>query len=893
MKKSTRLAVDASMALSVASTFTCEPVKKWIEFWMQRCGIETHIQFAAFGQLERELRSPLTFAGAASCVCLLRMADWHRGRSFDATRFEDDFSTFLSSLHTALAHLPRLVVVVCPSRPSADSGSEGIAPAVERMLQLAAAEPRLCVFDALEVATWYDITDMHDPVGDELGHLPFTEAMWCALGAAAVRGSLPALVPPLKLVIVDCDYTLWHHAVGEVGPSAVRCERRHCALHAHLLALRERGVHVALASRNEPANVWSVFERWATDEPIAPRLRRSHVSAYRIAPHLSKAVALDEIARDLQCALESCLFIDDNPSECAAVACALPMVARWCFPQADEEACRQLQHVWRLDLAATTASTEAAARLASVAADEERRELRAGSGSLRAYHEQLQLCIELSDIAEANMGHRPPADSEAAAAAAEAADSSGTLADPSNLSHPSTPTTNPSHPSSADLAEPAARAAPQAERIRELHERTNQFNTWKRPLPPHGALRHPSCEGFVARVTDRYASYGLVGACIGTRQQGTLRAFSFCMSCRVLGRGVEYALLRELGRRAISRDPPCAHVEVGVVPSAHNAPVRRFLTIATRAVDGACIFAASTDQDGVDGVVDGGEGFLRWATEVPQQWFHFPAAQLSSLAFDPEVAAAAEAAEMTAEGEAEGAVDTTDGMTSLSELTREGERSVGWASAAPISAAVAAPVGSASLVHDKASAPHSHEAGSGRNGASADSGQAIGRGNNVQLESLARGLSAMPSEFSSFEQARRARGGSHVPLPFLPRHGATAADALVLLRGVWRQVLELSEAEADALTDTTPFGSLGGDSMLAVSTTSLAARHGLQLAHLRDLNVETMTMSQLVAAGRSWRGERWTRPERQERRLKEARKVCLYMCARLISVAQNRLAHVL
>ena len=102
MKKSTRLAVDASMALSVASTFTCEPVKKWIEFWMQRCGIETHIQFAAFGQLERELRSPLTFAGAASCVCLLRMADWHRGRSFDATRFEDDFSTFLSSLHTAL-----------------------------------------------------------------------------------------------------------------------------------------------------------------------------------------------------------------------------------------------------------------------------------------------------------------------------------------------------------------------------------------------------------------------------------------------------------------------------------------------------------------------------------------------------------------------------------------------------------------------------------------------------------------------------------------------------------------------------------------------------------------------------------------------------------------------
>ena len=35
---------------------------------------------------------------------------------------------------------------------------------------------------------------------------------------------------PLKAVVVDCDYTLWHHAVGEVGAEGVTFERRHLEL---------------------------------------------------------------------------------------------------------------------------------------------------------------------------------------------------------------------------------------------------------------------------------------------------------------------------------------------------------------------------------------------------------------------------------------------------------------------------------------------------------------------------------------------------------------------------------------------------------------------------------------------------------------------------------------
>jgi hypothetical protein len=80
----------------------------------------------------------------------------------------------------------------------------------------------------------------------------------------------------------------------------------------------------------------------------------------------------------------------------------------------------------------------------------------------------------------------------------------------------------------------------------------------------------------------------------------------------------------------------------------------------------------------------------------------------------------------------------------------------------------------------------------------------------AKLEALATGLTSFPTELSSAQQAMAARGGLNDPLPFLPRHGATPAEAVTLLRGVWTRVLELSIAEVESLDDdATPFGSLG------------------------------------------------------------------------------------
>ena len=185
----------ARSSIAFASTFTCEPVGRWVDFWLEHLSLEADLQFAGFGQLERELRSPLTFRGASCCIGLVRLSDWYRGETFDAARFESALEIFFDSVRAALTQLPRLCIVVCPTRPCAHMAH--LDDATARLVALGAAEARVCVVDACEAIDWYATSDVHDAVADELGHVPYAEPMWCTLGGLCTRLCLPALAPAL------------------------------------------------------------------------------------------------------------------------------------------------------------------------------------------------------------------------------------------------------------------------------------------------------------------------------------------------------------------------------------------------------------------------------------------------------------------------------------------------------------------------------------------------------------------------------------------------------------------------------------------------------------------------------------------------------------------------
>ncbi len=139
--------------------------------------------------------------------------------------------------------------------------------------------------------------------------------------------------PARKLLILDCDNTLWGGTVGEDGLDGLRLGEdgigeAYRDFQAATRALTGRGVVLALASKNEEGDVWRVF-----DSHPGMVLRRTDIAAHRIDWN-EKPANIRAIADELGLGLDSVVFWDDNPLERERVRRDLPQV---CTPEVPRE----------------------------------------------------------------------------------------------------------------------------------------------------------------------------------------------------------------------------------------------------------------------------------------------------------------------------------------------------------------------------------------------------------------------------------------------------------------------------------------------------------------------------------------------------------------------------
>lgn len=122
-----------------------------------------------------------------------------------------------------------------------------------------------------------------------------------------------AALPPVKAIALDLDNTLHAGVLGEDGVDGVVITEDHKIFQLFIKEQQQRGVFIALVSRNEHADVEALFTR-REDFP----LRWDDFSAIEVSwGH--KADALQRIAQKLRISTDAILFVDDNPGELAAV----------------------------------------------------------------------------------------------------------------------------------------------------------------------------------------------------------------------------------------------------------------------------------------------------------------------------------------------------------------------------------------------------------------------------------------------------------------------------------------------------------------------------------------------------------------------------------------------
>jgi FkbH-like protein len=508
--------------MAVAASFTAEFLQEFLEFWFQRLGWRFAVSFAPFNQVFQELLNPSSLLRSnrrGHNVILVRIEDLidkEASSSWDTEETGIRLTRALDELREALAtgaksmSIP-LCFVMCPPSPHGRKIQNLAGDTIEKFLEALRSIPGVIVLTFEDIHQRYPVADYYEPLGETIGAIPFTRQYLAALATAVVRSLHTLSLKPIKALVLDCDGTLWQGVVGEDGPTGVIIGQWQRAFQEFLIKQYQAGVILCLCSKNQEADVWSVFDQ----NPGMP-LRREHISFWKINWE-AKSANLRALVKEMNIGMDSVAFLDDNPLERAEVGLRFPSVFCPEIPDAWEERTKWLEHVWLLDHPRATA--EDRKRQDHYRSEQIRENIKQSAESLSEFLEKLELKIDLAPAEEADY-----------------------------------------------------------DRLAQLSVRTNQFNTTTLRLTTREVAEYATKSGMsadITRVRDRFGDYGLVGAMLAREVEGAYKVEGIFLSCRALGRSVEYRMASYLASKAWQAG--LTEIVFPMRTTDRNEPARNFL----------------------------------------------------------------------------------------------------------------------------------------------------------------------------------------------------------------------------------------------------------------------------------------------------------------------------
>jgi len=499
----------ADVTIGVAASFTSQPLEAQLGAHLLEAGVTAKFSQAEYNQIHEVCFDPTAALGAIDYLVILwRLEDLF---SDAVERFSRGDAAAIGEVTGAVTQLGRTiaaaagaatfpVIVSVPPfpRPIGVDLLDSVVGLRLARVHAAALDAFLVALDGAPVR-WADLNAWQLSVGIEHSHdvvkamaykQPFTTRFWHEIGTNIGDIVLRETRPAPKCIVLDCDNTLWGGVVGEDGIGGIELGSNFpgsgfLGFQKSLKALKNQGVLLAIASKNNPKEVDDVFTQH--DDMV---LKPEDISVWRVNWE-PKSQNLREIAATLNIGIDSLLMIDDSHYECAEIANAVPEM-------------RVLQ------------APEEPALLP---------DLLASSGLFR------NLKVSAEDLARTDMIRQEAAREEASSAM-----------------------TREEFLASLELdLEYIHVGEEHVGRVAQLTNKTNQFNltTIRRTEADIRALIASDDHIVRAiRVADKFGDYGLVGVAIVKTSGDEWDIDTLLMSCRVLSRGIETALLATLAAEA-------------------------------------------------------------------------------------------------------------------------------------------------------------------------------------------------------------------------------------------------------------------------------------------------------------------------------------------------------
>ncbi len=346
-----------------------------------------------------------------------------------------------------------------------------------------------------------------------MGKIPYSFSFQNLLADALQHRILLESRTPKKVLLLDLDNTLWKGLAGEdnhskIGLSDDGVECAYKDFQRVLRAMKDSGVILGIVSKNNFDDAMQIIR-------LHPHmvLREEDFAAIRIN-WKNKAHNILSICKELNVGEDSVVFLDDSPAERQLIRETLPAVAVPDFPAQADALPEFAVAVYRQYFEKSAVTQEDKQKTAQYKANQKRDALLQESVSFDAFLQGL------------------------------------------------------------DMKMIRVKAQTHFERILQLVNKTNQFNlTTKRYTAQElqEAMDDKNRDFFVYRVTDRFGDNGVVIVAVLQYAESAVIE-EFTMSCRVMGRNIEQAVLEDMELAAEQRG--YTQIKGICIPTPKNKPVQ-------------------------------------------------------------------------------------------------------------------------------------------------------------------------------------------------------------------------------------------------------------------------------------------------------------------------------
>jgi FkbH-like protein len=321
-----------------------------------------------------------------------------------------------------------------------------------------------------------------------------------------------------KCIVLDLDNTLWGGIIGEDGFDRIDLSLKPPGMafmefQRVLLALYQRGVILAINSRNNEDEALRAIR----DHPFMV-LREEHFATMKIN-WSDKISNMKEIAQELNIGLDSIVYFDDDPINRELMSKAIPQIKTVDLPDDPSLYASTLMQI--NDFNTLVMTNEDRNRGEMYRQEHKRTELKRSSSNLEDFLKQLEIRV--------------------------------TMKKANNFTIP---------------------------RIAQLTLKTNQFNLTTRRYQEEDvetlAQDHTKLIG-CAQTQDKFGDNGITGVYIVNKNHVDKEWFidTFLLSCRVMGRGIEDAMMGYILSKA--KEEGVTKVKAEFIPTKKNKPCEQLL----------------------------------------------------------------------------------------------------------------------------------------------------------------------------------------------------------------------------------------------------------------------------------------------------------------------------